>query len=88
MRRIKVIVAVVATMAMMLAAGPASANDWNDRHGWNDWNDRHGSWGWGVPEFDVDFENVRNRSDRAGECFVADIDWDGWISEWEIVCYY
>ena len=89
----------LAAMVMAaMAAGPASANDWNgwndrnDRHGWNDRNDWRYNDSFVYPYFavvdDVDYENVRERNDRDGECRVADLDLDGFIAEYELVCYY
>jgi hypothetical protein len=78
------VMAAMATAAV--AAGPASAND---RHGWNDRNDDDF---FGYPYValvdDVEYENVRERNDRDGECRVADLDLDGFIAEYELVCYY
>jgi opacity protein-like surface antigen len=89
------VMAAMATAAV--AAGPASANDWNgwndrnDRNG-HDWNDRHDDDFFGYPYVavvdDVEYENVRERNDRDGECRVEDLDLDGFIAEYELVCYY
>jgi hypothetical protein len=38
----------------------------------------------GVPDIDVDTENVANNSNLEGECFVTDIDGNGFIDQWEI----
>jgi hypothetical protein len=37
---------------------------------------------------DIDYENVRERNDRDGECRVDDLDFDGFIAEYELTCYY
>jgi hypothetical protein len=37
-----------------------------------------------VPDIDVDTENVANNSNLEGECFVTDIDGNGFIDQWEI----
>ncbi len=73
---------VVAAMAMAaVAAGPASADDF----------DRDDLLFFGYPTYsvvdDVDFENVRERNSRDGECFVEDVDLDGFIAEYELICY-
>lgn len=86
----KLVAMVIAAMATAaVAAGPASANDWN---GWNDRNDRRDNGFFGYPYVavvdDVEYENVRERNDRDGECRVEDRDLDGFIAEYELVCYY
>jgi hypothetical protein len=73
---------VVTAMAMAaVAAGPASADDF----------DGDDLLFFGYPTYsvvdDVDYENVRERNPRDGECFVEDVDLDGFIAEYEIVCY-
>jgi hypothetical protein len=37
---------------------------------------------------DVDYKNVRERNWRDGECFVTDVDQDGFIAEYDYTCYY
>ena len=37
-----------------------------------------------APEIDVDTEEVGNNNDLEGECFVTDIDGDGFIDDWEV----
>ena len=37
---------------------------------------------------DVDYKNVRERNWRDGECFVTDVDRDGFIAEYDYTCYY
>ena len=73
---------VVTAMAMAaVVAGPASADDF----------DGDGLLFFGYPTFsvvdDVDYVNVRERSHRDGDCFVEDIDLDGFIAEYELTCY-
>lgn len=73
----------LAILAAMAAAGPASANEL-------DGDDTF----FGYPGYfysvvdEVEYENVRERNDRDGECFVEDIDLDGFITEYELICYY
>lgn len=72
----------VAAMAMTaVAAGPASADDF----------DGEDLFFFGSPNHsvidDVDYENVRERNPRDGECFVEDVDLDGFIAEYDLVCY-
>lgn len=38
----------------------------------------------GVPDVDVDTENVPNNSNLQGDCVVTDIDGNGFIDDWEI----
>ncbi|GEM_PF-2260011 len=76
---------IMAAMAITaIAAAPASAGDF-------DFNDDEISF-FGSPFIavidDVDFENVRERNDREGECRVDDVDLDGFIAEFEITCFY
>jgi hypothetical protein len=69
-------------MAMAaLVAGPASADD-------IDLDDE--SYFLGYPSIidDVEYEDVRESSDKDGECYVEDVDLDGYIAEYEIICYY
>ena len=40
-----------------------------------------------VSTFDVDFENVGPRNDFEGECIPTDLDFDGFIAEWEVTCF-
>ena len=85
----KKLMVLAATMAMTTAAvaGPASA----DRFDEDDWRFR-GYPGWGYPYYnvidDVDYENVRERNPRDGDCRVEDVDLDGFIAEYELTCYY
>ena len=101
MRRIALMLAMVAAIAMVLSASPAWANERGDRadhwgwvgQGWNDcWhgcNDFDGLFGFPVVNVidDINFRNVRERNPRDESCVVQDIDLDGWIAEWEILCY-
>lgn len=74
------VMAAMATAA--IAVGPASADDF-------DYDDEFFfSYPLIAVVEDVDFENVRERNDRYGECFVDDLDLDGFIAEYEITCYY
>ena len=99
-RKLAAMVMVAMTLAV-IAAGPASADDWNDRNDphWNGWNDRNDRNDWNDNDFyfgypyiavidDIEYENVRERNNRDGECRVADLDFDGYIAEYEVVCYY
>ena len=76
---------VIATMAIAtVAAGPASADEID-----LDGDDLF----FGYPVFgavieEVDYENVRERNPRDGECFVEDVDLDGFIAEYELSCFY
>ena len=113
MRRIALMLAMVAAIAMVLSASPAWANergdrddhwgghgcgwhgcDWDHGRNWNDcWhgcNDFDGLFGFPVVNVidDINFRNVRERNPRDESCVVQDIDLDGWIAEWEILCYY
>ena len=36
---------------------------------------------------EVDTQNVRERNPLKGDCVVEDIDLDGVIAEWKIICY-
>ena len=65
-----------------VAAGPASADDL-------DGDDLF----FGYPVFgavvdEIDYENVRERNTKDGECFVEDVDLDGFIAEYELSCFY
>ncbi len=77
---------VMAAMAIAaIAAPPASAGDFDfDDDGYNSF--------FFLPFIavidDVDFENVRERNDREGECYVDDVDLDGFIAEYELTCFY
>ena len=103
MRRTKVILAVLAAMAMLLpvVAAPALADDFR-HHDFKDFEDEEveifdddlddfGFFLVSDVEVDVDEEEVGARHDDEGECFVEEIDWDldGFIAEWEIdvVCF-
>lgn len=72
---------VVAVIAMAAVAGPATADDFDGEE----------LLFFGYPAYsvvdDVDFENVRERSPRDGECFVEDLDLDGFVAEYELMCY-
>ena len=37
-----------------------------------------------APEIDVDIEEVGNKNNLEGECFVTDIDGNGFIDDWEV----
>ena len=74
--------AAAAMAVAMLAAGPASADDL----------DRDEMIFFGYPGYysvveDIDYENVREKNPRDGECFVEDLDFDGIVAEYEITCY-
>ncbi len=90
MRRL-MLLAVSMLAVVSMSVSPVFAHD-SDGDGWDEDNGfwiGAPSWDfWGEPEFDVEFEDAGNDSDLDGECYVEDIDWDGWISEWEITCYY
>jgi hypothetical protein len=64
-----------------VAAGPAAADDF----------DGDDLLFFGYPAYnvvdDVEFQNVRERNPRDGECFVDDVDLDGFVAEYELVCY-
>ena len=36
---------------------------------------------------DVEFENVANRNPLEGDCFLTDLDFDGFIAEGEVTCF-
>ena len=36
---------------------------------------------------DVDVENVANRNPLEGDCFLTDLDFDGFIAEGEVTCF-
>jgi len=36
----------------------------------------------------VNYENVRERSNKDGDCLVEDIDRDGFMAEYELTCFY
>ncbi len=77
---------VMAAMAIAaIAAPPASAGDF-------DFDDDEYNSFFFLPFIavidDVDFENVRERNDREGECYVDDVDLDGFIAEYEVTCFY
>ncbi len=65
-------------MTLVMAAGPASADDFDDALLFGPT--------YTVVE-DVDFENVRERNPRDGECIVDDRDRDGVITELEVTCF-
>lgn len=76
---------VAMAMTATMVAGPASADEIDlDRD--------EGLFFLGYPGYsivdDVDYENVRERNDRDGECHVQDVDFDGFIAEYELTCYY
>ena len=103
MRRIALIIAISVLIAMVVPTSPALADDWNGHHDqfghdWGDWDDSDWNdwdeWDNGFFAFpffnvidDVEFENVGQRSSLEGDCVVEDIDLDGWIAEWEVICY-
>jgi hypothetical protein len=79
----KLAATVMAAMTMAaVAAGPASADDFDGDElllfGYSDYS---------MIE-NIDYENVRERNDRDGECRVDDLDFDGFIAEYELTCYY
>lgn len=74
--------AVAAMATAAVAAGPASADDLD-----GDELLLFGHPGYSTID-DIDYENVRERNDRDGECRVADLDFDGFVAEYEITCYY
>jgi hypothetical protein len=37
---------------------------------------------------DVDYENVRERNHKDGDCLVEDGDRDGYVTEYEFTCFY
>lgn len=81
-KKLAVLLAATATVATMaITADPASADDFDGDELF-----------FGYPGYstvdDVDYVNVRERNDRDGECRVDDIDRDGFVAEYEIVCYY
>ncbi len=63
---------------LVMAAGPASADAFDDVV-------LFGST-YTIVE-DVDFQNVRERNPRDGECIVDDIDRDGVITELDVTCF-
>ena len=74
--------AAAAMAVSMLAAGPASADDF----------DRDDLFFVGYPGYysvvdEIDYVNVRERNPRDGECSVTDLDLDGIIAEYELTCY-
>ena len=85
MKKKLAILAATAAMTMALAAGPASADDF-DLDG--DELLFRGYPVYGSVVDDVDHENVREGSYLDGECVADDVDFDGSVAEWEITCYY
>jgi hypothetical protein len=80
MKKLMVLTAMLAMMLIM--AVPAWAGD-------RDFGDDDlvfGFQGINVVD-DVEFENVRERNPKDGECFADDVDLDGFVAEWEITCY-
>ncbi len=81
-KKLAILAATAATAAMMVAAGPASA----DRL------DRDDVLFFGYPGYsvvdDVNYKNVRERNWRDGRCFVDDVDRDDFIVEYDYDCYY
>ncbi|MDP8974386.1 MAG: hypothetical protein M3N45_14760 [Actinomycetota bacterium] len=74
-----------AAMAMAaVAAGPASADEIDL--------DGDELLFLGYPAYsvidDVDYENVRERNHKNGDCFVEDVDRDGFVAEYELTCFY
>jgi hypothetical protein len=100
LRRTKLILAVLAAMAMFLpvVAAPALADDFHKD--FKDFDDEEveifdddfddlddfGFFLVSDVEVDVDEEEVGHRNDDEGECFVeeVDLDLDGFIAEWEV----
>ena len=78
----KLAAVVTAAMAMAaVAAGPASADE-IDLDG-----DELLFPAYSVVD-DVDYENVRERNRKDGDCFVEDVDRDGFVAEYELTCLY
>lgn len=77
-----VVTAAMATAA--LAAGPASADEIDL--------DGDELLFLGYPAYsvidDVDYENVRERNHKDGDCLVEDVDRDGFVAEYEFTCFY
>ena len=80
MKKLTVLAAMLAMMLVM--AVPAWADDFD----FGDDDLVFGLPGINVVD-DVDVENVRERNSKDGECFVDDVDLDGFVAEWEITCY-
>lgn len=81
----KLAAVVTAAMAMAaVAAGPASAGEIDL--------DGDELLFFGYPTYsvvdDVDYENVRERSHKDGDCVVEDVNWDGFVTEYELTCFY
>ena len=81
----KLAAVVTAAMAMAaVAAGPASADEIDL--------DGNELLFLGYPAYsvidDVDYENVRERNHEDGDCFVEDVDRDGFVAEYELTCFY
>ncbi len=81
----KLAAVVTAAMAMAaLATGPASANEIDL--------DGDELLFLGYPAYsvidDVDYENVRERYHKDGDCLVEDVDRDGFVAEYELTCFY
>ena len=79
----KLVAVVIAAMAMAaVAAGPASVDEI----------DGDELLFLGYPAYsvidDVDYENVRERNHKDGDCLVDDVDRDGLVAEYELTCFY
>jgi hypothetical protein len=79
MKKLMVLAAMLAMMLVM--AVPAWADDRN-------FGDDELVFGFpGINVVDVEFENVREKNPKDGECFADDVDLNGFVAEWEITCY-
>jgi opacity protein-like surface antigen len=79
----KLAAVVTAAMAMAaVAAGPASADEI----------DGDELLFLGYPAYsvmdDVDYENVRERNHKDGDCLADDVDRDGLVAAYELTCFY
>ena len=84
-------------MAMIVLAAPTMAhNRHNDNccnHNFFDHHDfdiDNSDFFLGAPFLvvdDVDVENVANRNPLEGDCFLTDLDFDGFIAEGEVTCF-
>jgi hypothetical protein len=86
MKKKLTVLATTAAMAPMIAvAGPASANhlDKDEVGRFFDYPSYH----YDVVD-DVYYVNVRERSPSGGECFVDDVDLDGYAAEYDYTCYH
>ena len=79
----KLVAVVIAAMAMAaVAAGPASVDEI----------DGDELLFLGYPAYsvidDVDYENVRERNHKDGDCLVDDVDRNGLVAEYGLTCFY